>query len=577
MRVSTKEQEDEGFGLETQKNKLHAYIEHHPTQSFTTKPEWLFTDIQSGSEYMRPGLQKLIKLIKTGAVDTVLIYKIDRLSRSLKHLLELFEVFKEYNIALISIQENLDFRGAIGNLILHVFGAIAEFERELIKTRTRSGIIASAEMGNFTGTAIPYGYESVKNPRGKGKRLRLCQTKSKVAKKIFQWYIYENMGDLAIAKRLNRDNNWRTEKAKWTAGAVSNLLKNPLYHGEFIANKRDENGQLLSPDQWTIVQVPAIIDDLTYHLAQSRRKARSVGRKPNKYVYLLSGKIIDISQPEGKRFVGKPRTKGGRSYLRRSYTNAEGKYIPSFVIPAIPIEKEVWARLKSALDKPEAFIREYLAKADTVECGKDATQQRINGIREDRINIEFQIARIEKAYEENTYTLEKMNAKIAPLNEALERIAQQQKELSEQLLSLHQHQETISGIRETAEKFKFALDQFTEKQKQMLVDLLVERVEVNRIPKAISAKGRTLWEKTVSVFMRFDPTLFASKGPDGRTLRSGCNEHLCDSLAKNRKLGGERDHRYNLIGINYTLEYQVVRGNANVSKRIGVLVPFPKK
>ena len=98
----------------------------------------VFEDIISGSKSEREGLDKLLKYIRPG--DTIVVWKLDRLGRSLKHLIELIQMFNDRGIGFKSIQENIDTTTASGKLFLHIFGALAEFERELIKERTLAGI-----------------------------------------------------------------------------------------------------------------------------------------------------------------------------------------------------------------------------------------------------------------------------------------------------------------------------------------------------------------------------------------------------------------------------------------------------
>ena len=109
----------------------------------------IFEDVVSGSKSNREGLEKLLKYIRCG--DTIIVWKLDRLGRSLKNLIELIQFFNDKNIGFKSLQENIDTTTASGKLFLHIFGALAEFERELIKERTLAGLKAAAERGRKGG------------------------------------------------------------------------------------------------------------------------------------------------------------------------------------------------------------------------------------------------------------------------------------------------------------------------------------------------------------------------------------------------------------------------------------------
>src|SRR3989338_4427348 len=110
IRVSTQEQKIDGYGLEAQRKRLKDYVENNKALNFVTKNEWIFTDTHTGSDLNREKLNDLMKGVREKKFDAVLVWKIDRLSRSLKHLLTLFEEFEKNEVSFISVQENIDFK-----------------------------------------------------------------------------------------------------------------------------------------------------------------------------------------------------------------------------------------------------------------------------------------------------------------------------------------------------------------------------------------------------------------------------------------------------------------------------------
>ena len=284
IRVSTQEQKIDGYGLESQKKRLLEYVEQNKALNLETRPAWIYEDVHTGSEMSRTALQKLLKDIDEGKFDAVLVWKIDRLSRSLKHLLEVFERMQKANCSFISLQENIDFNGAIGSLIFQIFGAIAQFERSLIKSRTRAGILTSAELGNYTGTRIPYGYRPIQSPSGKGKHLEIVPKEREQVQKIFHWYVYEDLGYGLIAKKLNglrvplSAYYKRKDAGKWTVHHIEDMIQNSLYRGEFAAVTKNDDGKKLSPDQWTVVAIPPCVSEMIWNLAQEKRTTRKTSR-----------------------------------------------------------------------------------------------------------------------------------------------------------------------------------------------------------------------------------------------------------------------------------------------------------
>ena len=111
--------------------------------------ERVFTDTISGSKAERPGLDQALHFVRSG--DTLVVWRLDRLGRSLQHLIETVGALQERNIGFRSITESIDTTSSGGKLIFHVFGALAEFERELIRERTRAGLDAARARGRKGG------------------------------------------------------------------------------------------------------------------------------------------------------------------------------------------------------------------------------------------------------------------------------------------------------------------------------------------------------------------------------------------------------------------------------------------
>lgn len=114
--------------------------------------ERIFSDVSSGAKAARPGLDKLLDHARAG--DTIIVWRLDRLGRSLKHLIDTVNLLNERGVNFRSLQESLDTATAGGRLIFHIFGAIAEFERELIRERTNAGLRAARAKGKYGGRKL---------------------------------------------------------------------------------------------------------------------------------------------------------------------------------------------------------------------------------------------------------------------------------------------------------------------------------------------------------------------------------------------------------------------------------------
>ena len=115
--------------------------------------EMIFKETVSGAKKERPQLKKLLEQIRKG--DVVVVYKLDRLGRSLKHLLEIVEVLNSKNVALQSLHDNIDTTTPQGRLFFNISASFAEFEKDLIRERTKAGLEAARERGNFVDTFYP--------------------------------------------------------------------------------------------------------------------------------------------------------------------------------------------------------------------------------------------------------------------------------------------------------------------------------------------------------------------------------------------------------------------------------------
>jgi site-specific DNA recombinase len=221
--VSTLEQAQEGYSIQEQKERLVSFCKAH---------DWLISDIYvdggyTGSNLDRPGMQKLIS--EVSKLDIVLVYKLDRLSRSQRDTLYLIEdIFLPNSVDFVSMQESFDTGTPFGRAMIGILSVFAQLEREQIKERTRMGRIARAKEGFYHGGAYPpTGYDYVSG------KLVINDYEAVQVRKIYDWYL-EGMSTVRIAERL-RDEGYTNRYGSWSAlsGAsrVLRILCNNIYIG----------------------------------------------------------------------------------------------------------------------------------------------------------------------------------------------------------------------------------------------------------------------------------------------------------------------------------------------------------
>lgn len=287
IRVSTLEQAQEGYSVGEQKERLIAYCK---------AKDWLIADIYvdggyTGSNLKRPGIQKLIA--ETDKFEMVLVYKLDRLSRSQRDTLYLIEeVFRPNDVDFISMQESFDTSTPFGKAMIGLLAVFAQLEREQIKERTWMGRVARAKTGLYHGGGnIPIGYEYSDG------KLVINPYEAEQVKKIYEWYL-SGSSLKAITDRL-QDEGYTNKYSSYNSwSSVRNILGNETYTG------RLHFGDIVVENAHE-----AIISDEQYKAAQVLR-----GKKQELYGPAFQSKHMLT----GLMFCGKC---GARYYLRNS-----GKY-----------------------------------------------------------------------------------------------------------------------------------------------------------------------------------------------------------------------------------------------------------
>ena len=219
IRVSTTEQSN-GYGLDTQRTKIQQWADLHDVETV----DW-YKDTASGGDTNRDGLQSMLERLGDCEYDAVIVYKADRLSRSLKDLLTVIDdVLEPCGAAFVSVTEQFDTSTASGRLFLQMIGSFSEFERALITERLQEGRRSKAEDGGHAAGEIPFGY--VKNADGE---LELSDH-AETVRRIFRM---RDDGDTLrkIAETLNEDGVPTKKGGKWHASTVSYILKNDKYRG----------------------------------------------------------------------------------------------------------------------------------------------------------------------------------------------------------------------------------------------------------------------------------------------------------------------------------------------------------
>ncbi|WP_050182806.1 recombinase family protein [Domibacillus robiginosus] len=233
IRVSTEEQAQHGYSLAAQEERLRAYA---------LSQDWDIAKVyrdegRSAKDLKRDQLQRMLADLKIGLFDVVLVYRLDRLTRSVLDLYELLKIFDRHDVKFKSATEVYDTTTAIGRLFITLVAALAQWERENLAERVKFGMLKKASLGEWMGGIIPYGYTF------DGTAFRIVEQEAELVKKIFK--MGKTKGMEAISKELNAEGHRTKRGFKWSGFSVHYMLRNPVYIGNFRYN--DGSGKTYQP------------------------------------------------------------------------------------------------------------------------------------------------------------------------------------------------------------------------------------------------------------------------------------------------------------------------------------------
>ena len=236
-RKSTEEGIDRDFNsLDAQRESAEAFILSQRSEGLTALSARYDDGGFSGSNMNRPALQRLVADIRAGAVDCVVVYKVDRLSRSLIDFARIVETFEEHQVSFISVTQQFNTTNSLGRLTLNILLSFAQFEREIISERTRDKMSAARRKGKWTGGHPVLGYDI--DPRGG--RLILNSREAEQVEILYKLYLrYRSLRQVLcdIDRRGWGTKQWVTKSGQvlggkpFSKGTLYRLLVNPIYAG----------------------------------------------------------------------------------------------------------------------------------------------------------------------------------------------------------------------------------------------------------------------------------------------------------------------------------------------------------
>ena len=264
-RKSTSEGLEQEFNsLDAQRETAEAYIVSQKHKGWRCLEDQYNDGGHTGADMKRPALQRLLNDIRENQVDCIVVYKIDRLSRSLMDFGRIVDILDQHGCSFVSVTQQFNTTSSMGRLTLNVLLSFAQFEREIISERTRDKIAAARRKGKWTGGAIPLGYDLQKNVTGS--RLIVNPKEAERVRTIFATYLerhslrdtVEHITRLGHGTKLRqRHDGSMVGNKPFNKSRVSSILHNPIYVGKIRHREHLYPGQhepIIMPDQWDRIQ-----------------------------------------------------------------------------------------------------------------------------------------------------------------------------------------------------------------------------------------------------------------------------------------------------------------------------------
>jgi DNA invertase Pin-like site-specific DNA recombinase len=352
-RKSTEEGLDMEFNsLDAQREACEAYVASQKAEGWVPVKDRYDDGGFSGGNLERPALQRLLADIEREQVDVVVVYKIDRLSRSLMDFAKLVEVFERHGVTFVSVTQSFSTTTSMGRLTLNMLLSFAQFEREVIGERIRDKVAASRRKGMWMGGWAPFGYEA------KSRKLVVVEKDADKVRAIFRRFV-----QLGSATLLARELVARGETNRYghllDKGVLYKMLNNRTYVGEAVhkgVSYPGEHKHIVDRKLWD--QVHSILKE-----SPRKRAANNRAQTPA----LLKGLIFDA---QGAAMSPTHTRKAGRLYryyVSQKLLKLGSDADPAGRVPAAEIERLVVDQIRDLIGSPEIIVATWKAARQTIK------------------------------------------------------------------------------------------------------------------------------------------------------------------------------------------------------------------
>ncbi|HHM11906.1 MAG TPA: recombinase family protein [Planctomycetaceae bacterium] len=465
-RKSTEEGLEQEYNtLDAQRDAGEAYIRSQQHEGWVCLPDRYDDGGFTGANMDRPALRRLLADIEAGKVDCVVVYKVDRLSRSLLDFARIMEIFERHNVSFVSVTQAFSTASSMGRLVLNVLLSFAQFEREMISERTRDKIAAARRKGKWSGGMPVLGYDVVDT------KLVVNPEEAERVREIFRSYL-EHRSLLAVVKHLRakgwRTKQWTTKKGTRRGGRPFN--KNSLYQ---LLTNVVYVGKIRYKDEVHEGEHEAIVDARTFQAVQTmlRRNGRSGGRGVrNKYNALLRGLLRCAACNCGMSHAYTSKRNRLYRYYVCQRAQAEGWHsCPSPSVPAGEIERFVVDEIKQVGRDP-ALIDETLALV------RGQVESQIKSLKAERSEFSRRLRTDRAELVRLAEAASPDDGRFAEVGERVRYAEQKLSEIEGELAKLEGELVSRSDVAAALGSFDAVWDKLAPREQVRLVELLVAGV-----------------------------------------------------------------------------------------------------
>jgi len=476
--IYTRKSSDEGLDLEfnsldAQRESAEAFIESQQHEGWVVLPNQYNDGGFSGGSMDRPGLNRLLTDIADGKIDCVVVYKVDRLSRSLLDFARIMEKFDQNVVSFVSVTQHFNTTHSMGRLTLNILLSFAQFEREIIGERIRDKIAAQRRKGKWAGGVPVLGYDVDRS--NASPKLVVNAEEAVRVRRIFSLYL--ELGSLLpvveeLARRGWCSKTWTTKKGLTRGGraydkcSVYALLTTPIYIGKIKHKSEVYDGEH-----------EPIIDTAVFEKVQTTLQQHGRGRGNhliNKYGALLKGLLH--CKACGRSMVHTFTTRGSKRYRYYTCTKAikKGwKTCPTKSLPAAEIEAAVVDQIRCIAHDAglcDEVLRQARSAADD-ELAELGTQRR--QLERQLARDHAEIGRLAVSHDPSSAT----TARIADLHERVSKAESQLVELRTRIAEIKKHRVDETDVAAAFADFDNVWNALSSREQVQVISLLVARIE----------------------------------------------------------------------------------------------------